>query len=112
MEEYKRTDNKRIVDYTALSHSGLGLIASQENQVTVAIENFTSAYQLTGNPSLKIQCLVNMGDIYFANKMYAEALKVYQDALSRRNDLENAISAERIDLIEERINFIKNGGTL
>ncbi|HNM37491.1 MAG TPA: hypothetical protein PKI33_10515, partial [Anaerolineales bacterium] len=112
VEEYKRTDNKRIVDYTALSHSGLGLIASQENQVTVAIENFTSAYQLTGNPSLKIQCLVNMGDIYFANKMYAEALKVYQYALSRRNDLENAISAERIDLIEERINFIKNGGTL
>lgn len=112
VDQFDRTRNQRIVDYAALSHSGLGLIASQQNQVDTAIENFKSAYQLSSNPSLKAQCLVNMGDIYFANKMYEEALNVYQDALNRKGDLENAISAERIKLIEERINFIKNGGSL
>ena len=112
VEEYNQTGNKRITELAALSYSGLGHLASLAGQPDSAIEHFLSAQKITSNPSLKVQCLVNAGDIYFANKKYDQALKYYQDALLRRNELEKAISSERIMEIEQRINFIKTGGSL
>jgi hypothetical protein len=53
-----------------------------------------------------------MGDIYYSNKMYDEALKHYQDALARKSDLEKAISEERISEIQRRIDFIQSGEVL
>lgn len=112
VDEFEETGNKRIIEFTALSHSGLGHIAAQNNQLEIAVNRFLSAQEISSNPSLKVQCLVSIGDIYFSNKVYDKALKYYQDALVRRNDLEKAISKERISEIEKRINFIKGGGSL
>lgn len=112
VDEFKKTDNKRIVDFAAFSYSGLGHIAAQNNQLEIAVDNFLSAQKITSNPSFKVQCLISIGDIYFSNKMYDKALKYYQDALARRVDLEKAISKERIIEIEKRIDFIKKSGGL
>jgi tetratricopeptide (TPR) repeat protein len=112
IDEYERTKNRRVVEFAALSHSGLGHIAANNGQVETAVSHFLSAQKITFNPSLKVQCLVNIGDIYFANERYPQALKYYQDALLRRSDLEKAISSERISEIERRIDTIKNEGSL
>lgn len=112
VDEYHQTDNKRIAEFAALSQSGLGHIAANNMQIEVAVNHFLSAQEITSNPSLKAQCLVNVGDVYFANNEYDKALKYYQDALLRRSDLEKAVLSERILEIEERINLIKNGGSL
>lgn len=112
VDEFDKTGNKRIIDFAALSHSGLGHIAAQNNQLEIAVDNFLSAQKITSNPSLKVQCLISIGDIYFSNKVYDKALKYYQDALARRVDLGKAISKERISEIEKRIDFIKGGGSL
>ena len=112
VEEYTQTDNARIAEFAALSYSGLGHIASLSGQADSAIEQFLSAQKISSNPSLKVQCLVNVGDIHFANKEYDKALKYYQDALLRKNELEKAISSERIMEIEQRIKYIKDGESL
>jgi tetratricopeptide (TPR) repeat protein len=112
VDEYERTGNGRISEFAALSHSGLGHITRQKGEYEIAIEHFLSAQEITVNPSLKVQCLVNVGDIYFANEQYPQALKYYQDVLLRRGDLEKAISSERISEIERRIDAIKDGGSL
>lgn len=112
VDEYERTGNARISEYAALSHSGLGHIAWQNDEYESAVEHFLSAQDITINPSLKIQCLANIGDIYFEMENYEKALKYYEDVLSRRNDLVKALSNERIAEIEERVKFIKNGGSL
>lgn len=112
VDEYEEKRNTRINEFAALSHSGLGHITRQNGDYEIAIEHFLSAQEITVNPSLKVQCLANVGDIYFANEQYPQALKYYQDVLLRRGDLEKAISSERILEIERRINTIKNGGSL
>lgn len=112
IHEYEETGNERITEYAALSHSGIGHIARQNGDYENAIEHFLSAQEITVNPSLKIQCLANVGDIYFEMEDYEKALKYYEDILSRRNDLEKALSSERIAEIEERVKFIKGGGSL
>lgn len=112
VEEYERTGNDRISEFAALSHSGLGHIAWQNDEYESAVEHFLSAQDITINPSLKIQCLANIGDIYFDLKDYANALEYYEEVLSRRNDLEKALSSERITEVEERTKFIKDGGLL
>jgi tetratricopeptide (TPR) repeat protein len=112
IHEYEETGNERITEYAALSHSGIGHISRQNGVYENAIEHFLSAQKITINPSLKIQCLANVGDIYFKMEDYEKALKYYEDVLSRRNDLENALSGERIAEIEERVKFIKGGGSL
>jgi len=112
VDEYERTGNGRIGEYAALSHSGLGHITRQNGEYEIAVEHFLSAQEITVNPSLKIQCLANIGDIYFEIENYEKALKYYEDVLSRRNDLEKALSSDRIAQIEERAKFIKGGGSL
>lgn len=112
VEEYNQTDNKRIAEFAALSYSGLGHLASLNGQADSAIEYFLSAQKITTNPSLKVQCLVNVGDTYFTGKEYDQALKYYQDALMRKKELEKAVPSERITEIEKRINFIKDEGSL
>jgi tetratricopeptide (TPR) repeat protein len=112
VDEYEKKRNTRINEFAALSHSGLGHITRQNGEYEIAIEHFLSAQEITVNPSLKVQCLVNVGDIYFANEQYPQALKYYQDVLLRRSDLEKAISGERILEIERRIDAIKDGGSL
>jgi len=110
--EFEKTGNQRIADFATLSHTGLGHIAAQRNQVDEAVKNFQAAYKLTSNPSLKVQCLVNIGDIYFTHKDYARALDSYRSALARKNDLEKAISQEKITEIQQRIDSIQAGGQL
>jgi tetratricopeptide (TPR) repeat protein len=110
VDEFERTGNKRIAEYAALSYSGLGHIALRNNQGEMAVADFLTAQDITNNPSLKVQCLVNIGDVYFSVEDYDNALKYYQDALKRRPDLEKAVSKERILQIEKRIDDIKNGG--
>lgn len=112
VDEYEGTKNERVSEYAALSHSGLGHIAKQNYEYETGVEHFLSAQEITVNPSLKVQCLVNVADIYFETKIYEKALKYYEDILSRRGDLEKSISIQRIEEIKERIDFIKNGGLL
>lgn len=109
VDEYQRTGNERISEYAALSHSGLGHIAWQNSEYEIAIEHFLSAQKITANPSLKVQCLANVGDIYFELKNYEAALKYYRDVLLRTNVLVNAIPKDRIDEIKRRIDLITEG---
>lgn len=111
VDEYERTGNGRISEYAALSHSGLGHIARQNGEYESAVEHFLSAQEITVNPSLKIQCLVNVGDIYFELKDYDATLKYYKEVLLRKSDLVNAIPKDRIDEIERRVELITKGNT-
>jgi tetratricopeptide (TPR) repeat protein len=112
VDEYEKKRNTRINEFAALAHSGLGHITRQNGEHEIAIEHFLSAQEITVNPSLKVQCLANVGDIYFANEQYSQALKYYQDVLLRRSDIYKALSSERISEIERKIDAIKNGGSL
>jgi tetratricopeptide (TPR) repeat protein len=109
VDEYEEKRNTRINEFAALSHSGLGHITRQNGEYEIAIEHFLSAQEITVNPSLKVQCLANVGDIYFELKDYDAALKYYKDVLLRTNDLVNAIPKDRIDEIERRIELITKG---
>lgn len=111
VDEYEETDNGRIVEFAALSQSGLGHISAQAGQPERAVEYFMSAQETTHNPSLKVQCLANIGDIHFDNGEYEKALDLYRVVLDRIGGLQGALTTERIAEIEYRINLIK-GGTL
>jgi tetratricopeptide (TPR) repeat protein len=110
IDEYESTENKRIAEFAALSYSGLARIAVQNEEEETAMQYFLSAQKISKNPVLKVQCLVNIGDVHFSRQEYKNALKYYQDAMARKADLEKAIQRERILEIEDRIKFIENIG--
>lgn len=108
VDEYENKENKRIAEFAALSYSGLARVAMQNKEQEDAAQYFLSAQKISSNPVFKVQCLVNLGDIYFSGKDYKKAIKYYRDALARKADLEKAISDKRIEEIKTRINFMQN----
>lgn len=109
VDEYSKSKNKRISEYAALSYSGLGHIAYQNKEYEEAAKYFLNAQNITINPSLKAQLLASAGDAYYMLGDSEHALKYYQDALSRKSDLEKAVSEERLNEIEDRINELLKG---
>ncbi len=112
VDEYKRGNNGRISEYAASSYSGLGHIAFHFSEYEDAAEYFLTAQDVTSSPSLKAQWLADTGDAYFSLQEYDKALKYYQDALLRGEELAKAVSSERIEEIKERIDAIKRAGSL
>jgi len=68
----------------------LGLIDNDENRLTEASGNFKKAVE-NGSPELKLQSRIALGDVYFQQGSFEEAIGQYKETIKENPDLEKMV---------------------
>lgn len=95
--------NKRLRELAAHSYSGLALISRSKNHQGESIERYLKAIEITRIPSLQALYLYHIGNVYYEVGDFQNALKYYSIALDMKEDLLKRVSAEQVQIIENRI---------
>lgn len=96
---YDGGNNPRLQEMASETHARLGIIARQQNDLTVAVSEYTIARDLATNPSRRGLYNITLGDLHTRQGSKAEgqaayetAVKEFQSALTITSDVTTRVS--------------------
>jgi tetratricopeptide (TPR) repeat protein len=95
--------NLRLREMAGHSHAGLAILERIGGDRAAALQDYQQAVRITRIPSLQAQYLYQIGNTYYADQDFKNALVYFQEAWKHKQDLENRVPQSTIDDLERKI---------
>ena len=81
IQQYNAGENRRVQEFASEAHARLAVIARQQDEVDKAIQEFSTAIELSTDPARRGLYWVSLGDLYSAQERLVEAEAADKNAI-------------------------------